>query len=440
MERFKSFKKLLGRGFKEDTALEFFVGQVRKRMTYGELNEAIDSYPLPKEKVVGLLVDNSPDCVLSILSLAGKRQLVLLNGDDDTEVLKSQIKATHVGVLLGDEDLVEELKDCLEKDYECADADILFFTSGTTSSSKAVVLTEASLCSAAYNGGSLLPLERSDSLLAVLPLSHVFGFVCSLLWPLSFGAKVYLGRGLKHIFFDFAEFKPSVTTLVPQMAGFLAAKNLFNKELRLILIGAGECPDSVLNRIKGLGIRVSFGYGLTETSSGIALSLGDNPREMTICPDYKVRIAEDSEIIVESDFTLMKGYYEDEEGTSSVKKGNVLYTGDLGKLENGHLFITGRKKEIIVFDDGSKLFIPEYEGKLASLLGTGSDFAIDKLNDGSLGLFVHGLEGIEDSVEKFNLQYPRSHRIAKIIHVETPLPRTKTGKVQRYLLKESEND
>ena len=81
MERFKSFKELLGIGFKEDTALEFFVGQVRKRMTYGELNEAIDSYPLPKEKVVGLLVDNSPDCVLSILSLAGKRQLVLLNGD-----------------------------------------------------------------------------------------------------------------------------------------------------------------------------------------------------------------------------------------------------------------------------------------------------------------------------------------------------------------------
>ena len=76
-------------------------------------------------------------------------------------------------------------------------------------------------------------------------------------------------------------YQPTVATLVPQMAGFLAMRNLLNPELRLILIGAGECSDVIINGVKAKGIRVSFGYGLSETSSGVALSLGDDPRAMT---------------------------------------------------------------------------------------------------------------------------------------------------------------
>ena len=75
---------------------------------------------------------------------------------------------------------------------------VLFFTSGTTSFSKAVVLTDESLMSSAFNGSSLLPLSPDDTLLCLLPLSHVFGFVCGLLWGLSCGATVALGRGPRY--------------------------------------------------------------------------------------------------------------------------------------------------------------------------------------------------------------------------------------------------
>ena len=95
---------------------------------------------------------------------------------------------------------------------------------------------------------------------------------------------------------DFDEFRPTVASLVPEMAAFLAVRKLFNPELSLVLIGAGDCSDTVLSAVRSSGIRVCFGYGLTETSSGIALSIGEDPRAMTVCPDYKVEIEPDGEI------------------------------------------------------------------------------------------------------------------------------------------------
>ena len=103
-----------------------------------------------------------------------------------------------------DEDLVEELTPFLAEGIPAPGAsgssgsDILFFTSGTTASSKAVVLTEGSLMAAAYNGSCKLPLSPDDTLLCVLPLNHVFGFVCGLLWGMECGTPVALGRGPRY--------------------------------------------------------------------------------------------------------------------------------------------------------------------------------------------------------------------------------------------------
>ena len=100
---------------------------------------------------------------------------------------------------------------------------------------------------------------------------------------------------------DFAEYRPTAVCLVPEMAAFLASRKLFNPELKLILIGAGPCSDRTLEMIRSMGIRVSYGYGLTESSSGIALSLGEDPRAMTVCPDYQAAIEPDGEISVVCD-------------------------------------------------------------------------------------------------------------------------------------------
>ena len=435
MKRYSSFLQLLSDQKSDATALEYVESGEVLELTYGELVEKVKGFPIPEESSVGILCHNDLETILAIFALSGRKRVVLLGEEDAPETLQKQILATRVQKLYGNKELVGSLQEFLSKKPEEAKPSVLFFTSGTTSSAKAVCLSEESLCSAAYNGGALLPLKRDDVLLSVLPYSHVYGFVCSLLWPLSFGATVCLGRGLRSIFFDFTFFRPTASVLVPQMAGFLGAKRLFNPELKLVLIGAGDCDDATLALLKELGIRVSFGYGLTETSSGIALSLGENPREMTICPDYQVEIASDGEILVSSPTTLMEGYFEDEESTAAAKTGNVLYTGDLGELVDGKLFLKGRKKEILVFDDGTKLFLPEYEKQLAEVLGEGADFAVVQLKQAII-LFIHKPRRVEWIVESFNQRFPRSHQIDSIRYLDEPLPRTKTGKIQRYLLGE----
>ena len=436
MKRFSSFKEMLDYSEKNSTIFRYVEGKEIRNISYGEFVELVNNFPIPNENVIGILADINIESITAIFALASKKQIVLLNPNDSIEVLRKQIKATNVARLIGDEDLIEEIEADFDIDESINTKDILFFTSGTTSSSKAVVLDEQKLCNAAYNGGYCLPLSKEDVLFeSALPLSHVFGFVCALLWPISFGACVALPRGITSLFEDINILKPTCATLVPQIAAFLAMKKLFNPEMKMVLIGAGDCPDSVLSLINSLGIRVSFGYGLTETSSGIALSLGDNPRAMTICPDYQVELAEDGEIIVSSQTTLMKGYYKDPKSTDETIIDGKLHTGDLGSIIEGKLFIVGRKKDIIVCNDGTKIFVPEYENNLAKALYPENDFAIIQDDHLRIVLYIYTNNDVQKQVDAFNDNLPRGNRISRIVYAKEKLPRTKTNKVKKYMIK-----
>ncbi len=440
-KRYESFLSLLLGQEQSSPALVYEENGAKTVLTYGEFAAKIKAYPVLDKGVAGIFMDGTLESILAVFAYAGKgRQIVLLSPFEDVPSLESKIISADINFLIGPDGLRNALNDCLVKKEAHQEKKILFFTSGTTDSNKAVCLSEASLCSSAYNGASLLPLSPNDTLYSCLPMNHVFGFVCSLLWGLSCGACVALGRGMRKIFEDFAYFKPTVVSLVPQMAGFLASRHLFNPELKLVLIGAGDCPDSVLGKIKELGIRVSFGYGLTETSSGVALSLGDDPRAMTLCPDVKASIDQDGEICLRCPSCMMSGYYKDRESTAKVLRNGFLLTGDLGYLdERGLLHIKGRKKDIIVLDDGTKIYCPEYEGKLASLLGADKDFAIVKNDKGQIALAV-GKATLQDNyssiVTSFNETLPYSSRIAVVLYFPSPLPRTQTGKIKRWALQE----
>ncbi len=433
MERFKTLVAMLESQDPNSVAFEYLEEGRPKSKTYGEFLKDISEYRIPNGPVVGLMFSIDINSITAFFAMAGKKRLVLLNPDDRGSTLLSQIHSTGVTDLVGQSDVGNYTP------TECHDSapDILFFTSGTTHEAKAVMLTESNLCSAAYNGGSMLALKRTDRLLSMLPYSHVFGLVCALLWPLSFGCTVCLGNGIRAMFTDFALYKPTATCLVPQMAKFLSMNRLFNRELSLVLIGAGVCDDATLSFISGMGIRVSYGYGLTETSSGIALSTGVNPRAMSICPDYEVSIAHDGEIVVKCSTTLMKGYYNDPKATAKVLKGNRFYTGDLGRIEKGLLYITGRKKEIMVFSDGSKIFLPEYEQRLSEALAPETDFAVIQGKGGEVVLAISGAKDVQSKVDAFNSGLPRSHNISRIVYMEHKLPRTRTGKVRRYDIEKS---
>ena len=119
-----------------------------------------DELKATKKTCLGLLSDGSMDCVIELFAanLAGM-QLVMLDASTDAGVMKSLIRYTDVDVLWGDEELCEELESALMPGVKDGAGKILFFTSGTTERSKAVVLTDRSLCQSAYNGSAKLPLS-----------------------------------------------------------------------------------------------------------------------------------------------------------------------------------------------------------------------------------------------------------------------------------------
>ncbi len=388
---------------------------------------------------LGLLSDGSLDCVVELFAanLAGL-QIVMLDENAPSVLLRQLLAYTDVDLLWGDEDLVDELSPYLTPGVQDGEGRILFFTSGTTERAKAVVLTDHSLCQSAWNGSEKLPLSRSDTLLCLLPLGHVFGFVCGLLWGLSCGACVALGRGARHYIDDCAYYEPTAVSVVPLLLGFLMQQRLLNKGLKLILVGAGDCPPALLEAAAAMGIRVSFGYGLTETSSGVAISVSGDPYAMEICPDDTITLAEDGEILIHAPSCMMQGYYKRPESTREVLKDGVFHTGDLGRFdEEGKLHITGRKKDMLVLPDGTKIFLPEYEAAIAKVLGS-TELAV--VLRGSRPLLIYSGEASEQELSKALLplmtELPRGQRLGGIEIIHEPLPRTATGKIKRWELQQ----
>ena len=159
---------------------------------------------------------------------------------------------------------------------------------------------------------------------------------------------------------------------------------------------------------------------------------------MTVCPDDQIRIAEDGEILLYAPTCVMKGYYKNSGATAEVLKDGWLHTGDLGLLDGrGKLHITGRKKDMLVFSDGTKLFLPEAEAQLSALL-PGVDLALAQEKE-KVVLHVYAQNGateadIMNTIKPWQQAHDRRQQIARAALHESPLPRTATGKVKRWKL------
>ena len=440
--RFSRFEDML-RHWAEESPQSPALCYGTRTLSFSQLWEAVQVRAEELRKggktCLGLLSDGSTDCVIELFAanLAGL-QIVMLDENAPSVLLRQLIAYTDVDLLWGDVDLVEELSPALTRGVENGEGRILFFTSGTTERAKAVVLTDHSLCQSAWNGSAKLPLSPEDRLLCLLPLGHVFGFVCGLLWGLSCGACVALGRGPRHYLDDCAYYQPTAVSVVPLLLGFLMQQKLLNPELKLILVGAGDCPPALLQAASALGIRVCFGYGLTETSSGVAISVQGDPYAMEVCPDDTITLAEDGEILIHAPTCMMQGYYKRPESTAEVLADGVFRTGDLGRFdEDGRLHITGRKKDMLVLPDGTKIFLPEYEAAIMKALGH-TELAV--VLRGSRPVLIYSGEADARDLNKALLplmtELPRGQRLAGIEITQDPLPRTATGKIKRWELQQ----
>ena len=443
--RFDSFHHMLNYWAEKapDSPALIYDDHGQKTLSFSGLLKAVNArateLKADRGSCVGILADGSAPCVVEIFAAAAAGlQTVMLDASLPDETLGGLIRYTDADRLWGDEDLCADLAPCLTRGVKDGGGKLLFFTSGTTEKSKAVVLTDHSLCQSAYNGGEKLPLTPEDRLLCMLPLGHVFGFVCGLLWGLSCGAAVALGRGPRHYADDCAFFKPTAVSVVPLLLGFLLQRGLLNEELKLVLVGAGDCPPALLDAASAKGLRVSFGYGLTETSSGVAISVSGDPFAMEVCPDDTITIADDGEILIHAPTCMMQGYYKRPQDTEAVLKDGRLHSGDLGRFdEDGRLHITGRKKDMLVLPDGTKLFLPEYEGAIMKALGH-AEIAV-ALKNGRPALVYAGeadAKDIEAKLRPLMAEQPRGRQITSVYVINHPLPRTATGKIKRWELQQ----
>ncbi len=254
---------------------------------------------------------------------------------------------------------------------------LIFFTSGTTGSSKAVVLTSESLLCSSFSGQSMLPCGPGDIILSLLPFSHVFGFVCTMLWGLTYGATIALGRGTRYLLSDCEFFKPTILPVVPSLLKMLMQQHALPASLKVVLVGAAPLDAVSVKALQNVGMKVYLGYGLTETSSGIAITQDQkDPFALYPCPGADIRIEPDGEISVATP-CMMQGYLDfsetirEDAGSDEAEnndnsayvlghpiipvEGGRLYTGDLGSLDTrGVLRLTGRKKDMLVLPDGTK--------------------------------------------------------------------------------------
>ena len=321
-----------------------------------------------------------------------------MDGYDDIHTLKEE----------GQKLLEEGNKEYISSKIDENEMGILLFTSGTTSKSKAVMLSQKNIASNIYAMQKVEDIRSTDSNLAFLPMHHIFGSTC-LIVMLACGVKTSFPDGLRYVAQNLKEYEVSIFVGVPllveaiynkvvkeidkqgktkliknaiKISNFLLKfhidirrkifKQLIDQlggKMRFVISGGAPLDPKIQKGFIDLGIDMVQGYGLTETSPVIAAENMYKSRNGSIgVPMENVTV----EIINKDENgigelrvkgpNVMLGYYENEEETNKVLKDGWFYTGDLGYIDkDGFIFITGRQKNMIVLKNGKKIFPEEIE-------------------------------------------------------------------------------
>lgn len=327
----------------------------------------------------------------------------------DKKIEEKEVGLEHL-IELG-KNMIKSGNDSFEKiEIDPEEFKILFFTSGTTSNSKGVMLNNRNLAENINAVSAYVKIYPIDRLFSVLPLHHCYESTIGFLLPIACGSSVAICEGLRYIVPNLQESKPTAILTVPLLveslykkinekivkskkdkmvntmisvtnalkgAGIDIKKKVFKEiyenlggNLRIIVSAAAPIDKKVGLWLENIGITFLQGYGLTETAPISALT-----------PEYKTCVGSAGKAIVQADIkvhnpnengegeiliktpTLMMGYYEDEEETKKViDEEGYFNSGDIGYIDkDGYIFITGRSKNVIVTQNGKNIYPEEIE-------------------------------------------------------------------------------
>ena len=423
------------------------------------------------------------------------KMLVCMDDIKDNEVEKfSQLMKKG-------EELVKNGDDCYEKvEINSEKMSIMLFTSGTTNLPKAVMLSQKNICANLSDFASWVKLYPTDTLLSFLPIHHTFECTVTFLYGFYSGCTVAFCDGLKYIQKNLAEYRVSVFVAVPLVLetmykkiqkaihdqgkdklinimiklsnGLLKCKidlrkvifkqilNNLGGNIRLVLYGSAPMDKETIVGFNNFGIALVQGYGLTETSPVIAAESDKEKRPGSVglaLPSLNVKIDNpdekgEGEILVKGP-SVMMGYYHNEEENKKAFADGWFRTGDYGYItEDGFIYVTGRKKDIIVLRNGKNVYPQEIEFLINKLPYVTESLVYqrekDKTDTMLCAKIVYDKDIIKEKlgektekeykdsiwkeIKEINKQLPVFKHIKQITITTEPLIKTTTQKVKRY--------
>lgn len=310
-----------------------------------------------RRDVAGMVKEKCPDI----------QYMISMQAKESTESIMSlrEILKNHTGSFSCD----------LDPDKLCA----ILFTSGTTGKSKGVMLTHRNLTDNAVCLDMKIPAGTVS--ITLLPIHHAYCFTMDILKGIYIGMVICINDSIMHVSKNMKLYKPEIVLLVPMViesiykklkesTGILpkkmVAKAAFGGNLKTICSGGAYLPPEMVGAFAEYGITVLQGYGMTECSPVISTNLEWDAKEGSVgklLPNCEAKVV-DEEIWVRGS-SVMKGYYKMPKETEEALEDGWLKTGDLGYVDKDNfVFITGRKKNLIILKNGENVSPEELENEI----------------------------------------------------------------------------
>ena len=345
-----------------------------------------------------------------IMAEPGTVEYFISIGDDQhTDKALSLSKLIEEGNRL----LKSGIRDYMDAEIEPDKMATLMFTSGTTGMAKGVMLSHKNIVANVYSMSKYVRIPKNGIVLSILPIHHAYEFTCSICTTFYQGKTIAICEGIKYIQKNMQESKANVVLGVPlvfekmykgmwkqaEKRGeaeklrkaidlsrkmklynntalmkklFKAVHHSFGDNIKLFIAGGAAIDPVVIEDFEAMGLPMIQGYGMSECAPIIAVNQDRYSKAASVgrpMPGTEVRIDNPDddgigEVVCKSD-SVMIGYYENPEATAEVLEDGWLHTGDLGYMdEDGFLYLTGRKKTVIVTKGGKNIFPEEVEAIL----------------------------------------------------------------------------
>lgn len=418
-----------------------------------------------------IITSNENIEIVKAAKLDSNSEIVILNIDEID--ISKEIEMENVAV------------ECLEKEAIA----VMLYTSGTTGNPKGVMLTFDNIMSNVEAIEEIKMVGSEDRLLALLPFHHILPLSFTVLMPLSFGCLVVILDELSSdaIKRNLQKYKITIVIGVPRVWEmfhkgimgkiksspvtyklfnickslniiplnkiiFKKIQEAFGGNINFLVSGGAKLDKEICEDFNAFGFKMLEGYGLTETSPIISFNRIDNIVPGTVgvpLPGVKVKLETDGEIVVKGR-NVMKGYYNKPEATAeAIDKDGWFHTGDLGQFDGDHLKIVGRKKEMIVLSNGKNINPSDVEAEIMKETDLIEEVAVAEYQKHLIAIVYPNFKVLEERgianakeaikwevVDKYNMTAPAYRKILDIVIVKEELPKTKLGKLRRFMLKD----